>query len=284
MSFFSFGEIALICSLALIILKKSDFDIAVRYFKEIQKIFFDIKQKIYLHFDFFDFKQTQNELENNMKSKKAVVIVFPGSNCDQEALDALTSVGFDAKKVWHQNINELENDVKLCIIPGGFSYGDYLRSGAIAASSKIMEKVKQMSEEGMYVIGICNGFQILTEAKMLKGSLMRSSTGHFSCKNVFLDVNCENGSIFTQNMQERVQIQIANADGRFFCDDETLDYLKKNNLIAFKYCDNFNGSKDSIAGIIGGTKRNILGMMPHPERTFASADGMQIFKNIFNSL
>lgn len=209
--------------------------------------------------------------------KKATVIVFPGSNCDAEAMDILLKNNFDCNLTWHEH--SLSKDLDLCFIPGGFSYGDYLRSGAIAAKSKIMEEVANFAEAGGFVIGICNGFQILTEAKILPGALVRNQNETFVCKTV--DILVENKtSVFTKGLPDEVKIQVAHADGMYVADAETLKKLKEEDRIAFKYKENFNGSVTGIAGIIGGKKHNILGMMPHPERTLASSDCIQIFKNL----
>lgn len=219
-------------------------------------------------------------MKNEMK-KRATVIVFPGSNCDAEARDILIKNNFDCTFTWHENA--LPQDIDLCFLPGGFSYGDYLRSGAIAAKSKVMEGVRKFAENGGYVIGICNGFQILTEAKILPGALMRNQTGEFMCKVAEIQVK-NTSSVFTQGLKNTVNIQVAHADGMYVAEESTLEMLEKENRIAFTYAENFNGSARSIAGIIGGAKYNILGMMPHPERTLASPDCMQIFTNLSSKI
>jgi phosphoribosylformylglycinamidine synthase I len=234
---------------------------------------------IFLIFNFFGFRVFLIIILLTVKNrqKKATVIVFPGSNCDKEAADILNKYGFQTTFTWHSE--NLPSDIDLCFIPGGFSYGDYLRSGAVAAREKIMNQVRNFAENGGFVIGICNGFQILTEAKILPGALMQNACGHFVCK--ITDFKTENkDSIFTKNLKENVKIQVAHGDGRYTADSKTLEMLEKENRIAFRYEDNYNGSAQSIAGIIGGKNYNILGMMPHPERTLASADCVKIFENL----
>ena len=210
------------------------------------------------------------------------MIVFPGSNCDTDVFEALQKTGFDVSYTWHQEVLNVKN-LGLCVIPGGFSYGDYLRSGAIAASLPIMQSVREFANEGGNVIGICNGFQILTEAKLLRGALVRNSGGNFICKNVRLKLS-SGDSKFTAGCKNEMLMQVAHADGRYICDEADLRYLKENDMIAFEYLEDVNGSTDRIAGVFGGVNKNILGMMPHPERSMASEDGMVIFQNILNSI
>lgn len=212
-----------------------------------------------------------------MKRKKAGVIVFPGSNCDRESAEILKKYGFETSFIWHDD--NLPNDLDLCFITGGFSYGDYLRSGAIAARSNIINQVRNFSEKGGFVIGICNGFQILTEAKILPGALIANACGHFVCKKI--EATTENKtSVFTQGLEQKVQIQVAHGDGMYIAEKSVLETLERENRIAFKYSENFNGSANSIAGVIGGKNYNILGMMPHPERTLVSSDCIKIFENL----
>jgi len=205
---------------------------------------------------------------------KAGVVIFPGSNCDQDLIQALKKHN-DAEVVelWHK-----DTDLQGCThiyIPGGFSYGDYLRSGAIAKLSPIMESVKEHASNGGFVMGICNGFQVLTESGLLPGALLRNDNMKFVCKNVYLKTNT-NKSALTQNLQEGevVKIPIAHGEGRYYADDTTMATLKSNDQILFQYCDeegnvsnevNPNGSLENIAGICN-EGRNVFGMMPHPER------------------
>jgi len=205
---------------------------------------------------------------------KAGVVIFPGSNCDQDLIQALKKHN-DAEVVelWHK-----DTDLQGCThiyIPGGFSYGDYLRSGAIAKLSPIMESVKEHASNGGFVMGICNGFQVLTESGLLPGALLRNDNMKFVCKNVYLNTNT-NKSALTQNLQEGevVKIPIAHGEGRYYADDTTMATLKSNDQILFQYCDeegnvsnevNPNGSLENIAGICN-EGRNVFGMMPHPER------------------
>lgn len=213
---------------------------------------------------------------------KATVVIFPGSNCNQEAFDVLKSVGFEVSSTWYTE--SLPKNLDLCFIPGGFSYGDYLRSGAIASLSNIMQEVKSFAEKGGYVIGVCNGFQILTESKILEGALMRNIKGSFVCRTVELQTYNQN-TAFTKSVPQSMKMQIAHADGRYFCNADTLKKLEDCNQIAFKYKDNPNGSLSDIAGIFGGKNNNILGMMPHPERDIvANTNGIKIFESLFNSI
>ena len=210
--------------------------------------------------------------------KKATVIVFPGSNCDKEAGDILKKAGFDISFTWHQN--SLPNDLSLCFIPGGFSYGDYLRSGAIASQSRVISEIKNFANKGGITIGVCNGFQILTEAKILPGALLPNQCGHFVCKTIVVK-NSAKSSIFNSPLSKTdLKVQVAHGDGRFFADEATIKQLKTEDRIAFEYTENFNGSTNSIAGIIGGKNRNILGMMPHPERTMVSSDFISMFQSL----
>lgn len=223
---------------------------------------------------------------------KAAVVVFPGSNCDTDCFHALKDVmKQQVEFVWHKESNFPKTD--LVVIPGGFSYGDYLRTGAIARFSPAMEAVKKHAEEGRYVIGICNGFQILLEAGLLPGAMLRNKTLSFLCKYVWLRVDNAN-TAFTKQYQkgQTISIPIAHGEGNYFCDDDTLKSLQDNNQIVFRYSSekgevgeafNPNGSRDHIAGIIN-KKGNVMGMMPHPERAseeiLASTDGKKIWESL----
>ena len=221
------------------------------------------------------------------------VVIFPGSNCDKDIISCIERT-IDQKviELWHKDTDLQNCDV--IFLPGGFSFGDYLRSGAIAKFSPIMEKVIEFGKNGGYIIGICNGFQILTESGLLPGALLHNTSNKFICKNVFLKVN--NSSTLVTNSYEKniIKIPIAHGEGRFFADENTMNNLKKNNQIIFKYCNsngevldssNPNGSLENIAGICNKEK-NIFGMMPHPERAadvlLSNTDGVALFKSIMN--
>jgi phosphoribosylformylglycinamidine synthase I len=221
---------------------------------------------------------------------KSAVIVFPASNCDRDAKTVLAATGMEPAMVWHRDTSLPKVD--LVVVPGGFSYGDYLRSGAMAAHSPIMPAIKKHAEHGGKVLGICNGFQVLTEAGLLPGVLMRNAKLKFLCREVFLKVN--NATPFTRAYEKDqvVNVPIAHHDGNYFADADTLKRLQDNNQIAFQYCDatgnitpdaNPNGSQLNIAGIVN-EKRNVLGMMPHPERhaeaILGGADGLGMFKSL----
>jgi phosphoribosylformylglycinamidine synthase I len=223
---------------------------------------------------------------------KSVVITFPGSNCDRDALDALQKINSKVKKIWYQEAS-LDNDLDLIVIPGGFSYGDYLRSGAMAGISPIMQEVKRLAKKGVRVLGICNGFQILCESGLLQGALIRNSKMKFICRQVYLRVE-DSDSDFTRKYKRRqiIKIPIANMDGNFFADSEVIKRLEDTNSIAFRYVDeqgnvsdnsNPNGSIFNIAGIFNEQK-NILGMMPHPERAIDENTGSKDGWNLFQSL
>jgi len=227
---------------------------------------------------------------------KASVIVFPGSNCDRDAAVALeAAMGRAPAMVWHGD-SELPNS-DLILLPGGFSYGDYLRSGAMGAHSPIMREVVARAKAGTPVLGICNGFQVLTEAGLLPGVLMRNATLRFICKDVLLKVE-RNDTIFTGQYEagDVVRFPIAHKDGAYFADDETLDRLEGENRVAFRYCEasgavteeaNPNGSRRNIAGIYNETG-TVLGMMPHPERLVDAAlsgtDGKKMFSSLVETL
>nr|WP_295370031.1 phosphoribosylformylglycinamidine synthase subunit PurQ [uncultured Sphingosinicella sp.] len=219
---------------------------------------------------------------------KSAVIVFPGSNCDRDLIVALRDVtGRDPALVWHRE-TELPSGLDLIGVPGGFSYGDYLRSGAMAANSPVMRAVKDAADRGVSVLGICNGFQILTEAGMLPGALMRNSTISFVCRDV--DLKVENSqSAFTSRYDagEEIRIPVAHHDGNYTADEATLDRLEGDGRIAFRYSGEVNGSARDIAGIVND-KGNVLGMMPHPERMIESAhggtDGRRIFEGLLEAI
>ena len=220
---------------------------------------------------------------------KSAVIVFPASNCDRDAATALERItGNKTEMVWHQD-NTLP-DIDLVVLPGGFSYGDYLRSGAMAALSPIMRAVKAHADKGGAVLGICNGFQVLTETGILPGALMRNAGLKFVCRPVGLDVT-ESQSAFTRNYEngQRVVFPVANGEGNYFADDATLDRLEGEGRVAFRYAEgeNPNGSIRNIAGILN-EKRNVLGLMPHPERMtdplLGGTDGIPLFKSLIDSL
>jgi phosphoribosylformylglycinamidine synthase I len=223
---------------------------------------------------------------------KSAVITFPGSNCDRDAVDALRVIGSKVQRIWHQE-TKLDDDLDLVIVPGGFSYGDYLRSGAMAAISPVMMEVKRLADKGVRVIGICNGFQILTEAGLLPGVLTRNKKMKFICRTMNLRVE-NNDSAFTRKYAKNqvIRIPIAHMDGNYFADSATLKMLEDTNSIAFRYVNengnltddaNPNGSALSIAGIFN-EKKNVLGMMPHPERAVdlenGSDDGLSLFKGL----
>ena len=220
---------------------------------------------------------------------KSAVIVFPASNCDRDAATALESLtGHKTEMVWHQD-TDLPN-VDLVVLPGGFSYGDYLRSGAMAGQSAIMRAVKAHAEKGGAVLGICNGFQVLTESHLLPGALMKNAGLKFVCRPVTLEVS-ETQSAFTRFYEngQKVVFPVAHGDGNYFADPETLDRLEGEGRIAFRYAegDNPNGSVRNIAGILNAT-RNVLGLMPHPERVVDSllggTDGIPMFKSLIEAL
>jgi phosphoribosylformylglycinamidine synthase len=218
---------------------------------------------------------------------KSAVIVFPGSNCDRDMAVALEAVGGRAPlMVWHREA-ELPSGLDLVAIPGGFSYGDYLRSGAMAARSPVMRAVVEAAERGVAVLGICNGFQILTEAGLLPGALMRNAGIRFVCREVAVSVE-DTQSAFTRRYApgERIVIPVAHHDGNYQADEETLDRLEGDGRVAFRYSGECNGSARDIAGILN-EKRNVLGMMPHPERSVEPAhrgtDGRRLFEGLLQA-
>ena len=224
---------------------------------------------------------------------RSSVIVFPGSNCDRDIAIALEKMQFKNHMVWHKETSLPRTD--LIVIPGGFSYGDYLRSGAIAGKSLIIEEVIKFAKNGCLVLGICNGFQILTETGLLKGTLLRNKNLKFINKDVNIKV-LNNKTKFTSKYKENqiLRINIAHNEGNFFTNKKHLEELKNENLIAFKYCNsmgiineksNPNGAMDNIAGIFNENK-NILGMMPHPERMvdkmISNTDGINLFSSLIS--
>lgn len=216
------------------------------------------------------------------------VVVFPGSNCDRDIQEALVNdLGQDSKMLWHKDSDLSGFTKEDCIVlPGGFSYGDYLRTGAIARFSPIMKSVIEFAKEGGNVLGICNGFQILCESHLLPGALLRNAHQQFVCKNVFI-----------KDQEEQVyKIPVAHGEGRYYADEKTLDELERNGQVMFRYCDengvvtasaNPNGSVRNIAGICN-VERNVFGMMPHPERACSTVlkniDGKKIFNKLFSSI
>jgi phosphoribosylformylglycinamidine synthase I len=219
---------------------------------------------------------------------KASVVVFPGSNCDRDCATAVArSTGAQVDMVWHAD-TELPAGTDLIVLPGGFSYGDYLRCGAMAAQSPIMRAVKAAGERGVAVVGICNGFQILCEAGMLPGALLRNARLKYICKAVDLEiVNAQ--TRFTAGYAEtrEARMTIGNGEGNFFADEDTLDRLEGEGQVVFRYKgENPNGSARKIAGIVNA-KGNVLGMMPHPDRAFeaelGSADGAILFRSVMAS-
>jgi phosphoribosylformylglycinamidine synthase len=214
----------------------------------------------------------------------SAVVVFPGSNCDRDLAVAIEQVtGKAPAMVWHRDA-ELPAGTDFIAIPGGFSYGDYLRSGAMAARSPVMRAVVDAAEKGVPVLGVCNGFQVLTEAGLLPGALMRNAGLHFVCRPVGLTVE-NSQSIFTSaySAGEEITIPVAHHDGNYQADGETLDRLEGEGRIAFRYTGEVNGSARSIAGILNGAG-NVLGMMPHPERAFEDAHGNTDGRRLFEGL
>ncbi len=224
------------------------------------------------------------------------IIVFPGSNCDHDAYHVISKqVGQPVDFIWHRDTNLSSYDA--VIIPGGFSYGDYLRAGALARFSPVMESVKKFAASGRFVLGICNGFQILCEAGLLPGALIRNRGLHFICEHIYVRVETSD-TPFTNELQANSvrRIPIAHAEGNYVCDDETFAELRRDDRIVFRYCDatgdvsaaaNPNGSRDNIAGICNAG-RNVLGLMPHPERAcedlLGSSDGRDIFRSLAATL
>jgi phosphoribosylformylglycinamidine synthase I len=218
---------------------------------------------------------------------KSAVIVFPASNCDRDAATALQDMtGKTPAMVWHQD-SELP-EVDLVVLPGGFAYGDYLRCGAMAAQSQVMKAIKAHAEKGGAVLGICNGFQVLTESGLLPGALMRNAGLKFVCKPVTLSVE-ETQSAFTRKYEkgQSVTFPVAHGEGNYYADGDMLDRLEGEGRVMFRYRDNPNGSARDIAGILN-PKRNVLGLMPHPERmvdpTTGGTDGRALFQSLIEAL
>lgn len=222
------------------------------------------------------------------------VVVFPGSNCDEDMVYVLRNImGQEVVKLWHKD-RDLQG-ADFIVLPGGFSYGDYLRSGAIARFSPIMDKVIDHAEKGGYLMGVCNGFQILTEAHLVPGALLHNTERRFICKNVFIKPE-NNSALITSGLDTKkaYQIPIAHGEGNYFCDEKTLKEITDNGQILFRYCDadgnvtpesNPNGSLQNIAGVCNARK-NVFGMMPHPERAadqnLSNTDGRAIFESILS--
>lgn len=223
---------------------------------------------------------------------RAGVITFPGSNCDRDMAVALEKIsGAPALRIWHGDA-ALPDRLDFIALPGGFSYGDYLRSGAMAAKSPIMRAVVEAAGRGVPVLGVCNGFQVLTEAGLLPGALMRNAGQRFICRTVGLEA-VNTSSLFTQGFArgEALRIPVAHHDGNYFADAATLDALEAEDRIAFRYTESVNGSARGIAGVLSANGR-VLGMMPHPERAIepaadpalGGADGFKLFENVVTAL
>ena len=218
---------------------------------------------------------------------RAAVVVFPGSNCDRDLAVAFEAAGADVSMVWHKD-NKLPEGVDIVGIPGGFSYGDYLRCGAIAAQSPVCRAVAAHAQRGGYALGVCNGFQVLTETGLLPGALLRNAGLKYICKTVGLKVETS-GSDFTNgyNAGDIIDIPIAHHDGNFFADADTIARLQGEDRVAFTYTDNPNGAQADIAGILSENRR-VLGMMPHPERAadagHGGTDGVALFRALAGAL
>ena len=218
---------------------------------------------------------------------KAAVVVFPGSNCDRDCKTAIErSTGAKVEMVWHQE-SELPDGLDLVVLPGGFSYGDYLRCGAMASLSPVMAEVKRLADRGAAIVGICNGFQVLCEAGMLPGALLRNAGLKYVCKPVTLDiVNSQTRFTSAYAGRREAVMTVGNGEGNFFADEATLDRLEGEGQVVFRYKENPNGSARAIAGIVNA-KGNVLGMMPHPDRAFeaelGSTDGATLFQSALAS-
>ena len=222
------------------------------------------------------------------------VIIFPGSNCDRDMDVALKKFGFKNKMIWHNDTELPKSD--LVVLPGGFSYGDYLRCGSMASKSKIIESVIKFAKSGGLLMGICNGFQILTETELLPGALLRNKYSEFICKNVFIKINNTENNYFKNIKKNILELHIAHNEGNFFCSSDQMKNINDNNQIAVTYCNkdgesddnsNPNGAINNIAGLFNKQK-NILGMMPHPERMIdaylSGDDGSIFFQNLMTNL
>jgi phosphoribosylformylglycinamidine synthase len=219
---------------------------------------------------------------------KSAVIVFPGSNCDRDLAVALREVtGSEPTMLWHGE-TELPDGLDVIAVPGGFSYGDYLRSGAMAACSPVMRAVAEAGAKGVPVLGVCNGFQVLTEAGMLPGALMRNAGLQFVCRPVSLAVE-NSQTMFTSRFAggETITVPVAHHDGNYFADDDTLDRLEGEGRVAFRYAEPVNGSARNIAGIVNDAG-NVLGLMPHPERMIGpehgGSDGRRVFEGLLEAV
>lgn len=218
---------------------------------------------------------------------RAAVLVFPGSNCDRDMAVALKAAGAEVDMVWHKDA-DLPSGVDVVAVPGGFSFGDYLRCGAIAAQSPICKALVAHVDRGGYALGVCNGFQVLTETGLLPGALMRNAGLKFVCKSVGLEVVTSN-SAFTEgyNAGDILSVPVAHHDGNYVADEAVLDQLRDQDRIAFNYTENPNGSTNDIAGILSENRR-VLGMMPHPERAVDDAhggtDGQALFRTLVGQL
>ena len=216
---------------------------------------------------------------------KVGVVVFPGSNCDRDAYRFMSDLGFSTQWLWHGDTN-LKN-VDLVFLPGGFSYGDYLRSGAIAKFSPIMEEIKEHADKGGAVVGICNGFQILIESGLLPGAMRTNKTNSFICDwSKLVKIECVDGPWNGPKDGELLNIPIAHMEGNWYGDEKLLQQIKENKQIIYRYEENMNGSVDNIAGLLN-KKGNVLGMMPHPERAtedvLGSKDGLGIFTSLIGA-
>ena len=218
---------------------------------------------------------------------KAAVVVFPGSNCDRDCKTAIErTTGAKVDMVWHDE-PELPSGLDLIVLPGGFAYGDYLRAGAMAALSPVMDAVGKAAARGVAVAGICNGFQVLTEAGMLPGALLRNAGLKYVCKAVALDVvNAQTRFTAAYGENRQATMTVGNGEGAYFADEDTLDQLEGEGRVVFRYRDNPNGSARAIAGIVNESG-NVLGIMPHPDRAFeaelGSADGALLFQSVLGS-